>query len=265
LIKQARQKNPIMSTSQDLIDTCVGVADLIDTLGDVNAPDPSLYFDLEGIYLGRLGTVSIMQLLIYPANRTYLIDIHTLGQDAFRTPGKNGTTMKDILESESIPKVFFDVRNDSDGLFHHFGIKLAAIQDLQLMEVATRRMLLSRRFLYGLSSCVEKDLSLTAAETRVWKDTKERGRNLFAPERGGSYEVFNTRPLSGVIMQYCVQDVQFMPELWHLYNSKMADEVTWKVKVLEASKERVALSQTSTFNGKGKHMALAPASFARNF
>ena len=48
-----------MSASQNLIDTCVGVGNLIDALGDVNTPIPALYFDLEGISLGRLGTVSI--------------------------------------------------------------------------------------------------------------------------------------------------------------------------------------------------------------
>lgn len=247
-----------MSTSQNLINTCAGVRDLIDSLGDLNTSTPSLYFDLEGIYLGRLGTVSIMQLLVHPATQTHLIDIHTLGKEAFSTLGETGTTLKDILESESIRKVFFDVRNDSDGLHHHFGIKLGGIQDLQLMELATRRIPLSRKYLSGLSKCVERDLVLTATESRAWKETKEKGLDLFAPERGGSYEVFNTRPLSDVVMQYCIQDVQFMPKLWHRYHSKMTE--LWKVKVQEASKERVALSQTKAYNGKGKHMALAPAS-----
>ncbi|KAH8593887.1 ribonuclease H-like domain-containing protein [Bisporella sp. PMI_857] len=248
-----------MSTSKHLIDTCVGVGDLIDALGDVNTTVPLLYFDLEGINLGRHGSVSIMQLLVYPANQIYLIDVHTLGEDAFRTPGKTGTTLKDILESESIPKVFFDVRNDSDALFHHFSIKLAGIQDLQLMELATRRVQLYRKYLFGLSKCVERELSLSMAESREWKDVKERGLNLFAPERGGSYEVFNIRPLPDAVVQYCIQDVQFMPKLWLRYHSKMAD--SWRVKVQEASRERVALSQTKSYNGNGQHMALAPASF----
>lgn len=156
-----------MSTSQDLIDTCVGVGNLIDALGDMNTPIPALYFDLEGIFLGRLGTISIMQLLGH--DQTYVIDIHTLGNEAFCTPGKTGTTLKDILESESIPKVFFDVRNDSDALFSHFGIKLAGIQDLQLMEVATRRKQLPRKHLFGLSKCVERDLSLLLLTAKYGK------------------------------------------------------------------------------------------------
>jgi len=248
-----------MSACLDLINTCAGVASLIDAFGDVKTAIPSLYFDLEGISLGRRGTVSIMQVLLYPTNQIYLIDVHTLGTDAFNTPGTAGMTLKEILESESIPKVFFDVRNDSDALFHHYEIKLAGIYDLQLMELATRRRQLPRKHLFGLSSCVERDALLTTADKGRWKDIKERGLNLFAPERGGSYEVFNRRPMSDAVMQYCIQDVKFMPKLWVRYNSQMTE--LWKMMVQEESRNRVGLSQTSTFNGKGQHMALAPDSF----
>jgi exonuclease 3'-5' domain-containing protein 1 len=54
----------------------------------------------------------------------YLIDVHTLGEEAFDTAGVGEITLKDILQDEEIPKVFFDVRNDSDALFSHFGIAL---------------------------------------------------------------------------------------------------------------------------------------------
>eukprot|EP00658_Telonema_sp_P-2_P015216 TRINITY_DN1584_c0_g1_i11.p2 TRINITY_DN1584_c0_g1~~TRINITY_DN1584_c0_g1_i11.p2 ORF type:complete len:122 (-),score=33.37 TRINITY_DN1584_c0_g1_i11:315-680(-) len=36
---------------------------------------------------------------------------------------------------------------------------------------------------------------------------KERGLDLFAPERGGTYEVFFERPMSDTMMQYCAADV----------------------------------------------------------
>lgn len=47
-------------------------------------------------------------------------------------------SLQSILESPKTPKVFFDVRTDSDALFAQFGIKLAGIIDLQLMELASR-------------------------------------------------------------------------------------------------------------------------------
>lgn len=243
-----------------MIATRPGIENLIDNFGNLQtlASAPCLYFDLEGVKLGRSGTISIMQVLVHPADRTHLIDIHTLGEEAFNIPGQAGLTLKDILQSETIPKVFFDVRNDSDALFAHFGIKLAGIQDLQLMELGARTNR-PRKYVSGLANCIEKDLGLTAAEKQLWKETKEKGLNLFAPERGGSYEVFNTRPLTDAVTQYCIQDVRFLPILWRRYQNNMNGH--WRGKVREESKARVALSQTESYNGQGVHMKLAPDSF----
>lgn len=123
----------------------------------------------------------------------------------------NGQTLMGILESPHIPKVFFDVRNDSDALFHHFNVKLAGVINLQLMELATRYY--SRKYVSGLAKCIDRDALLTTDEMQTWKASKEKGLKLFAAERGGSYEVFNVRPLPDDIKEYCVQDVQFLPEL----------------------------------------------------
>ncbi|KAL2060851.1 hypothetical protein VTL71DRAFT_8903 [Oculimacula yallundae] len=43
-------------------------------------------------------------------------------------------TLKEILECPDITKIFFDVRNDADALFAHFGIHLRGTLDLQLLE-----------------------------------------------------------------------------------------------------------------------------------
>jgi hypothetical protein len=94
-------------------DTCTAVADLIDTQADLPTSPPSLYVDVEGVHLSRHGSISILQFFVSPDNRTYLIDIHTLGDKAFSTARATSQTLKGILESDSIPKVF-DVRCDSD-------------------------------------------------------------------------------------------------------------------------------------------------------
>ena len=43
--------------------------------------------------------------------------MYSLGSQAFNTTGIKGKTLKDIFQDEKIPKVFFDVPNDSDALF----------------------------------------------------------------------------------------------------------------------------------------------------
>jgi hypothetical protein len=46
-----------------------------------------LYIDLEGIHLSPHTSVSILQLLISPEDRTFLLDIYMLGDKAFSTAG----------------------------------------------------------------------------------------------------------------------------------------------------------------------------------
>ncbi|KAB5578303.1 hypothetical protein GE09DRAFT_1168934 [Coniochaeta sp. 2T2.1] len=222
-----------------LIDTPAALSILVDILYGQPTSPPSLFIDLEGVNLSGDGTISILQIFVRPTIRAYLVDVHTLRHLAFLTRGAaTGHTLEELLESDIIPKVFFD--------------------DLQLMELATRRF--GRKCVNGLSKCIEHDTPMGSNERITWKATKDKGLTLFAPERGGSYEVFNERPLSEEIRLYCVQDVKFLPQLWSLYNRQMTE--TWKARVLEASRDRVALSQTPGFCGKGRHMALAPKGWA---
>ncbi|KFY20822.1 hypothetical protein V491_03398 [Pseudogymnoascus sp. VKM F-3775] len=232
-----------------LVDSPEAVAHLVDSLLDLPISAPSLYIDIEGVNLSRLGSVSILQVLVQPQDKTYLVDIHTLGSKAFDTAGVTGQTLKDILESTTIPNVFFDVRNDSDALFSHFGVNLACLQDIQLMELATRTF--SRRCVNGLARCIERDLAMTQSERQQWAEGKDKGRRLFAPELGGSYEVFNLRPLAEEIALYCTQDVKLMPRLWSLYSKRLSP--AWARKVEIATKDRIALSHTAEYNGKEKH------------
>uniref|UniRef100_A0A8H7N072 3'-5' exonuclease domain-containing protein n=1 Tax=Bionectria ochroleuca TaxID=29856 RepID=A0A8H7N072_BIOOC len=239
----------------DLIDTTSALSNVLDALDGLPTQPPSLYIDLEGENLSREGTVSILQLYVLPTKRTYLIDIHTLRNESFTAYGSSGRTLKEILESPDIPKVFFDVRNDSDALYSHFNIHLAGIQDLQLMELATRTF--ARRHVNGLAKCIERDGRLSVTESNDWKECKEKGVRLFAPEHGGSYKVFNERPLPKEIVRYCIQDVHFLPRLWTFYNRKLTSKWWQRVKV--ASTERVAQSQSTSYVGHGRQKALAPA------
>ncbi len=147
------------------IESYSSLADLLDSLNDLATSPPSLYLDLEGNNLSRYGSVSIVQLFVQPRQQVYLIDTCTLGSHAFTTAGSSGKTLKLVLESTAIPKVFFDVRNDSDALFSHFGIRLSNVEDLQLMESATRTS--AGKCLSGLAT------------------TKEQGPNLFDPGHSG--------------------------------------------------------------------------------
>ncbi|KAK1673209.1 ribonuclease H-like domain-containing protein [Colletotrichum godetiae] len=240
----------------DLVNTTEGISTLLDYLSELpNDAIPSHYVDLEGDNLSRHGTISILQLFVAPKQRTYLLDIHSLGEKAFSTPGKTTSkTIKWLLENPNVKKVFFDVRNDSDALFHHFGISLAGIQDIQLMEFASRYN--KAGFLSGLARCIERDAPLTPEEILSWRAVKTIGHNLFDPQSGGSYAVFNQRPLSPEILRYCIQDVQYLPRLWAVYDQRIGED--WKHAVEKETKSRILRSKAFDYNGQGRHMTEPP-------
>jgi exonuclease 3'-5' domain-containing protein 1 len=122
------------------------------------------------------------------------------------------------------------------------------------MELATRPF--SKRFIRGLAKCITEDLDMSSAELLKWKITKDRGVALFAAEHGGSFEVFNERPLRRAISEYCIQDVQLLPRLWRRYDAALAPG--WRKKVEEATRDRIKLSQSEGYNGVGRHMTLGP-------
>ncbi|KAI1322363.1 ribonuclease H-like protein [Xylariaceae sp. FL0255] len=229
-------------TGFGLVSTARAISAMVDELSELLIRPPSLYFDVEGINLSLHETISILQIHVRTTGKTSLVDMYTLQEVAFSTQGNNTSlTVKDIMESSSIPKVFFDVRSDSDALYNLYKIELKGIKDLQLMEFATRSY--NKRFITGLKKCIARDMPMTITEKLAWSRAKDEGSKLFAPEKGGSYEVFNNRPLPENIRAYCVQDVHFLPRLWDL------------VKVEDATKARVMLSKSPDFNRNGQHMA----------
>jgi exonuclease 3'-5' domain-containing protein 1 len=126
----------------EIINTVEEIGKLVDWLVFRHAPSvpysPTMYIDLEGIDLCREGSLSILTLLIdtgIPTSRVYLVDVHILGAKAFNTAGVKQKALKGILQDENIPTGFFDVRNDSDALFAHFGVALQGGRTFSLWRV----------------------------------------------------------------------------------------------------------------------------------
>ncbi|TAQ88894.1 hypothetical protein B7494_g2777 [Chlorociboria aeruginascens] len=251
----------------EIINTTKQIGDLVDWLILRHSPpepfEPTMYIDLEGVDLCREGSLSILTLLLEtgtPTTRVHLIDVHLLGSQAFNTTGLKKKTLKDILQDEAIPKVFFDVRNDSDALFAHFDVALQGVVDVQLMESATRTTTSSRKYLNGLAKCVEQGV-LYGSELRSWKLAKEEGGRLFKPEYGGSYKVFEQRPMPDEIISYCVGDVQYLPKLWRKFRSNTH---RWRDLVNEETKKRVEASQKPEYQPHGPDRTFAPWSEDQN-
>lgn len=92
-----------------------------------------------------------------------------------------------------------------------------------------------------------------------WKRVKEEGITLFQPKRGGSFEIFETRPLDPRIQAYSAQDVELLFQLETALESKLgAKAAAWKRAVVRISAERVAEAHSSVYSGNGQHRAIAP-------
>ena len=242
-----------------VVDSTTTLVSLLDNLIGLAVDPPSLYLDLEGYKLGRHGSISIISLYIVPIKKIYLIDIHQLGKTAFSTTNSSGaTSLKTILESPIIPKIIFDVRNDSDALFSHFQISIDGVQDLQLMELATRKG--SKDFVAGLAKCIEIESPISAPAKAEWQRAKEVGRQLFDPKKGGRYEIFNERPMKPEIIRYCAGDVALLPGLYNVYNARLClpGQAFWQDQVREATKNRIELSQSPRYDGHAESNVCGP-------
>ncbi|KAK8045474.1 hypothetical protein PG993_005498 [Apiospora rasikravindrae] len=229
------------------IDTPAGVSKLADRLwpqAQANgADDNCLYVDLEGVELSRDGSVSLLIFYSARLREAFVVDVFLLQAAAFTTKGPtHGVSIQDILESEDCRKAFFDVRKDSDALFYHYGVGLRGCEDLQLVENASRDDG-NRNVISGLRKCMERVLSVR--EKAEWDSAKAAGKDLFAPDAGGSFEVFNVRPLRPEIISYCVGDVYYLPRLRKAHWNKLSEE--WREKVMSETKARIVESQQELY------------------
>jgi len=224
LIKTCCQSAPtnFLAISVKIINTVPSVAQLIDDLSDAAVDPPSLFVDLEWETISRKASILIITLYVEPKNVIYLIDIWVLQGLTFTTRGWSQKTLKDVLESDSIPKVFFDIRNDFAALQGQYGISLRGVQDVQLMEKALHPV-----GFYGgnpgtsLAKCIEKDVVMPESMRLAWTKEKAKGKRMF---HRGSFHAFKVRPMQKDIVAYCAGDVQFLSALWKTYWNRLTPD-----------------------------------------
>lgn len=200
--------------------------------------DVALAVDFEGVRLCRTGELCLMQLTCSDdPTLVYVLDVHVLGARTFTLQTQKGTSMKGLLEDQNIRKVWFDPRNDADALYHQFGIMPHGIFDLQLAEVADRRMRgLTVNFVQGLYRCLTQCPSMTPEQQVFAENINNLGKSLFEPQHGGTYEIFQQRPLNAMILIYAAHDSRYMLVLYDRYMSTIG--ARWAQRVLSAGERR---------------------------
>jgi hypothetical protein len=68
-------------------------------------------------------------------------------------------------------------------------------------------------YVHRLPKCLDDKDPIYGRRMFYWRNVRDRAEKLFEPSRGGSYEVFNARPLSIAITRYCIYNVIFLQTL----------------------------------------------------
>jgi exonuclease 3'-5' domain-containing protein 1 len=208
----------------------------------------ALYLDIEGWNLSRHGTVSIITILAHPSNQAQFIDVSALDDLAFSTASEEGKTLRSILEDHSVRKFIWDVRNDANALWFHYGVSLGGITDLQLLENASRSD--DKTYVRGLDRCVENDLNLGFMKTNRWLRTKQDIKKLMRTD------IFSIRPLGPKTMEYCQNDIIHLPALHELYMARIKPE--WLTKAKEESERRVIQARSLEYDPQSEGKKLGP-------
>eukprot|EP00438_Fugacium_kawagutii_P017057 Skav216350 [mRNA] locus=scaffold2385:148927:149763:- [translate_table: standard] len=192
--------------------------------------------DFEGVKLNRSGQLCLVQIAFNDIpSRVYVLDVYVLPRSMhLETP--NGTSLKGLLEDWRILKIWFDPRNDVDALFHQFGIVPQHVFDLQLAEVATRRSKgLQVNFVPSLQKCLSTCDQLDVSQRTFADWINKTGKQLFEPDHGGCYEIFQQRPLLDQILLYAAHDCRYMQLLYSSYRNLSTE---WFDRILAASQIR---------------------------
>ena len=195
-------------------------------------------YDCEGVRLSRTGKITLLQIAI--PKKIFLIDVMTIGGKEVFTDGG----LKDIIESEEILKLAYDVRMDSDALFHQHDVVLKNVLDLQLLDIAIRRAAGGIvEHLPSLSKTVSR--RLTNAEILVCEDLKKRVKNMYTSVEDG--DLWARRPLIDDARRYAALDVWVLMKLDQAMrpNGTTAPhlfpgfDASWNERVLNASRKRI--------------------------
>ncbi|EXJ62554.1 hypothetical protein A1O7_02992 [Cladophialophora yegresii CBS 114405] len=214
---------------------------------------PSFYVNTEGHKLGRSGTLDLLEIHVLPLWETFIVDVFTLKHAAFDT-SFGGNSLRVLLQSPSVSKVFFDVRNDSDALFSHYKIILDGVVDLQLMEFFRGgRTGLSLR---SLKRCIQRDGGLNSDQFRQWAQVK--GEVDHSSREAGLDDLpLHKRPLLANLLLYATGDVVHLPLLYRAYRQKLSKQAWGQVQSETEKGLRQSRQPEYDPHARGKERGLA--------
>ncbi|KAH6972717.1 hypothetical protein BKA56DRAFT_592731 [Ilyonectria sp. MPI-CAGE-AT-0026] len=228
-----------------IVNSRQGLESVVEELARLPPKPPSIYLDAVGSGTDQLVE---LQLLIPPKTTLYVIKMKRLAAASLSADSNSRTSLRHILESESVPKVGFDIRGISRILFHQYNVVLGGMYDLQLMELASRGSKLSKKYLAGLTKCVDQDIPST-------KTTKSR---WLQPGDTSNMHLFNSL---GHVSRDTMMRIERFPPLWAVYRRKLGrpGQAFWLNAARYYSGERVRDSKNTIL--KNERQSIGPEMF----
>jgi exonuclease 3'-5' domain-containing protein 1 len=216
------------------IDSPRTLQSLLKTLDGLPTKPPSIYLDATGVGRGQL---TDLQLLSKPSNTLYIIRkaaLHTMAISS--TAANDHCSLRHVLESESIWKVGFDLREVSRLLFLQFNISLNGVYDLQLMELASRDGP-SKKYLTSFAKSVETGIPSSNAINQRWLQPNDSTR----------MHLFNSL---GHVPRQEMRRVELFHEMWTAYRRKLGrpGEAFWLNQARYESNQRVKTARSNDTN-----------------
>jgi hypothetical protein len=211
-------------------------------------------FDSEGVNLGRSpGSLTAATISSLDNPVIYVIDVQVLGGD--KVFSRTEPSLAQILEGGA-SIITLDCRSDSDALFHHFGVKLANVCDVQILDQAERILsgeLPPKRCIFLTDSYVPHLASMGAVAERLGVDIPG---TTTAPHKLDS-KAWEKRPLKEEAIAYAASDVQFIREMhnkaWTMVRMKLASlDANWEKfwNQLEASYKQHSMRYVAMYRDR---------------
>ena len=190
------------------------VPELVKAFQDVKL----IALDIEGVDLGRLGKISLVQLAPSP-EQCFLLDL--LAKD---DPLVQWT--RTLLEDRSVTKIIHDCRMDSDALKHLLNIELTNVHDTSCWHMQIKN---------------EEDASLnTVLSANGIKQNVIRDSRVYAT----NHAFWATRPLTARMIEWAAGDVTSMFSLYEKQKAAIPN-LTLELEAKHLSTARCSLTPTA--------------------
>lgn len=144
----------------------------------------------------------------------------------------------------------FDGRGDNDAMYHQYNVNMRNVYDIQVL-FTLKFSDWNDRYVKGLAKVMDRYAThLSNMERQRLNEIKDKGKRLFVPDLGGSYEVWEHRPLSVELIEYASGDVKHLLAMKKKWGSPKNER-----RIVEITMKRIEKAVRATEACRGKYKA----------